>query len=665
MMAAVFIPFADCRYAPDQSYDGLALSIAGVSFLIFIASSILSVYVRPRTARRGIYTVPLSIFLFGTIVSAFLYRYVHQFLIDHIHHDFDAIADVAKSTEQQLWIAPLILICGILFTVIMSSYVFTFLRQQQLDIRAQQNLRAEIEEKERLRIEAYQASKAKSEFLANISHEIRTPLNGIIGLTQLLEDSERDSERRKSLSVILRSSESLMLLLNDLLDISKIEAGELRLEEMPFNLNSVLQSVNDMLAPVAASKGISLTVSSDAVTIPSLVGDPTRIVQILGNLVGNAVKFTEQGGVSVFATTDIIADSLIVRVVFTIHDSGIGIPDEARPHLFKKFTQADASMTRRFGGTGLGLAISKNLTELMGGTISFESRVGEGTVFTVTIPFMQSSTSVNADARARTREQITVARREFAHKRVLLVDDHPVNMFFAIKLLRKMGFETIGEAVNGIEAVKSAQDAPYDLILMDCQMPEMDGFEATRHIREWETQNAYKRVPIIAMTAHAMEGDRDLCLRAGMDDYISKPVSLDRLHNVLTYWLLGEAHTEAPLTDTGQSYSQAQFEQFFDGDMEQELMLAGVFLKAGRQAIAEMQAHIDGHFDVQVWRIASHRLKGSSAQMGAESLSALCRMAEAALSEGPAEKQEMLQKITQAFDEVIEYFRARHDGKLS
>ncbi len=379
--------------------------------------------------------------------------------------------------------------------------------------------------------QAEYANRAKSEFLANMSHEIRTPMNGIIGLTRLLVDEDHFSvDQDQSLQAILKSSETLLFLLNDILDFSKIEAHELALESLPFNLKGNLQNVVHLLSPMASKKGIVVNYRYNNDIPASVIGDPTRIGQIITNLVGNAVKFTDKGHVTLSVSAQKRETEGDYIYFFAIEDTGIGIPPEVQARLFTKFSQGDASTSRKFGGTGLGLAISKSLTEMIGGHISFISTPGQGSVFTVEMPFKKADVEVVWNDKARTSQKKSHSANDFSRCRILVVDDHPVNMLFARKLLRTMGFTRIDEAVNGLEALQKLgnDDKNYDLVLMDCQMPEMDGFEACRKIREREQAEGQERVPVIAMTAHAMEGDRDLCLQAGMDDYLSKPVNPDK-----------------------------------------------------------------------------------------------------------------------------------------
>jgi PAS domain S-box-containing protein len=389
---------------------------------------------------------------------------------------------------------------------------------------------------------ALQSAKRKSEFLANVSHEIRTPMNGIIGMTDLLLDTSQTPGQREYAGMIRTSAESLLTIINDILDFSKIEAGRMALENIDVDLRSIIDTTTAFLHHRARAGGIDLYSMVDADVPDDLRSDPVRVRQVLTNLVDNAIKFTEQGQVLVRVSME-TEDSTHAVIRFEVVDTGVGIDPETIGQLFQPFIQGDNSTTRRHGGTGLGLVISRKLVEMMGGEMGVESRQGSGSTFWFTVPFERGRSAEAQDTYASSVQLVgSNGVGEFdSTLSILIAEDNEINQKVTLGQLSKLGFNA-DVVANGAEAVRVVQNKHYDLILMDCQMPEMDGFQATEEIRR--IQNGDVRTAIIALTANAMQGARDRCLEAGMDGYITKPVKFEELRHVLNEW--GLAHVSVP-----------------------------------------------------------------------------------------------------------------------
>lgn len=515
------------------------------------------------------------------------------------------------------------------------------------------------EELKRAKEAAESATRAKGEFLANMSHEIRTPLNAILGSIDLLLNSEMTEEQSEYVRMLMSAADALRGLLNDVLDFSRIEAGKLVLEEVDFDVRSVMSIVESVLTVKTKEKHLDLTQSVDSDIPERLCGDLGRLRQILLNLGNNAVKFTERGSVTLEAQ---LYESHPTDVVlhFSVSDTGIGIPEEKLVSVFDRFTQADSSTTRKFGGTGLGLAISSQLAKAMGGHMWVESEKGKGSTFHFTVRLKRVVISKVADV---STTQELMAMTDLKGLRILLAEDNFFNQVVAGEILRRLGCEVIVVA-NGREAIEALDRYQVDVVLMDVQMPEIDGIEATRKIRAKETD---RHIPIIALTAHAFAEDRVRCFEAGMDEHIAKPISRSELLQVLGRYAPAECGQRNPVDSPCRTtlrtepreperivFEPRDIHDRLGGDDEAVREMVDLFLVQARTLVENIREAAASKNWASVADF-SHSLKGASATLGAYSLAELAgQIKDSAQAQCAADLRRLVPKLDSELDELVE-----------
>lgn len=626
-------------------YGYNAMALAGVKYflpmalnsaLMFLCASAAILFLRPE---RGVMSIVVGTGAGGALARRFLPVTI---LVPALVGWAGIIGSESGFVTQQILPSLFVLANIVIFTTL-AWWNAASLEESDRRRRSAESALADAKET------AEKASQAKSDFLAHMSHELRTPLNSIIGMSRILhEETSLDGQHRETAGIVHRAADSLLSIVNDILDLSKIEAGALEFEEIVFSLEEVVNNVMEVFLPLCSEKGLTLTCRLPEGRLPYFVGDPVRISRVIVNLVGNAVKYTREGGVTVNISCEAGGDGKMT-VACEVVDTGIGIQADKLEHIFEKFVQADNTITRRFGGTGLGLNISRHLIERMGGSIGVESEAGAGARFWFRLVLATSETRPFVDRQAARRQQTqrlpAEQRVQAAGARILVAEDHLLNQAFLRKLLVQMGFSRFDIVDNGKEALDALAQNSYDLVLMDCHMPLLSGYDATRAIRLGESA-APRGIPIVAMTADAMAGTRERCLRAGMDDYISKPLGSDDLRHILARWITFADEDVSAETPPEISVLRGMAET-----AEEMRNIVGLFIAQSEQTLQTLRSHcIDGAS--REWTEAAHKMKGGAALLQAKGLAELCETAQNMHTASATERHALLVEIATAYERL-------------
>ncbi len=641
-----------------------------------------------RQIKKGLADLPKSARVTESAaeVDKNMNRLIGRYTAARIDSKDTALAELAESAHSSNIFLSIFVLIGMLTTVLLIKAILPPIRRciaiaeavasgkldNNIEVRGmteiaqllgslsvmQEALFENIRQIETARKAAVQSEVAKGEFLANMSHELRTPLNNILGSVQLLHDRPMPDKDKELFTIVERSSKSLLGTVNDILDLSKLEAGEVHLERIEFDVYDTIRNVTQLFLPRASKKGIVLSCQSDMDNLPVL-GDSMRVEGVLNNLLGNAMRYTERGSINV-RTRAYKAGAGKVMVRIEIYDSGIGIPKDRQQKIFERFTQADSSTTRRYGGTGLGLTITKQLVELMKGKIGVESEVGKGSMFWFEIIF-DLPTAESRKSSVKTVEAVQTHENAISagEAMVLVAEDHELNRAFMKRLFENLGVSHFVFAENGLLAVEQVQKRKFDVVLMDCQMPEMDGYEATATIRALPDQRQ-KAIPIIAMTANAMASDKERCLKAGMDSYISKPFDIEMFKRTLSPWVnFGTAaRSEKPADEA--SAAPADMEFLVDSIMGDEYYLKvmiSLFVATADEQLDKLKAFIlEEKEDHRPWMEAAHGLKGAAAIVGAEKLRLLAAEAQIMEDVDRKEREKVLNAMQAERDKLTKFF---------